>query len=201
MIFFLRHHSHVLLAGFIVLGISALAPNSAEAQITEIIDPTGDNTGNALITPWGVTTDGAGNAYVAGFFSDNAFKITPLGGISAIIDSTGDGKGNALVHAAGIEADDTGSVFVTGLDSDNLFKIAPDGQITELVNITGDGEGHLLDGPWGVVVGGAGHLHTAGGESDNVFRVFDGVFADGFETGTTANWSAWVPDVMSRPVS
>ena len=43
-----------------------------------------------------MAVDGNGNVYVAGYISDNAFKITPGGVITQIIDSTGDGVGNTL---------------------------------------------------------------------------------------------------------
>ena len=40
--------------------------------------------------------DATGNAYVTGFNSDNAFKITPAGAITRIIDATGDAQGISL---------------------------------------------------------------------------------------------------------
>ena len=44
--------------------------------ITEIIDAAGDGAGNTLGGPQGVTADGAGNIYVTGSQSHNAFKIS-----------------------------------------------------------------------------------------------------------------------------
>ena len=58
-----------------ILVASALGPGQAAAQtITEIIDATGDGAGNILNAAWGIAVDAAGNAYVAGLTSDNAFK-------------------------------------------------------------------------------------------------------------------------------
>jgi len=51
-----------------------IAPGGA---ITEIIDATGDGTGNTLDETWGVAVDSSGNVYVGGRGSDNAFKIAP----------------------------------------------------------------------------------------------------------------------------
>ncbi|MFQ5515904.1 MAG: hypothetical protein ACE5FG_15970, partial [Myxococcota bacterium] len=86
------HVLHYSLAAILV--VSVLGDHRAVAQtITEIIDATGDGVGNTLNAPFGITVDAAGNAYVAGSVSDNAFKITPGGIITEIIDLTGDGAG------------------------------------------------------------------------------------------------------------
>ncbi len=75
-----------------ILAVSALASGPAAAQtITEIIDATGDGAGNVLNGPRLIAVDAAGNAYVTGFDSDNAFKITPCPG-----DANGDGAVDPL---------------------------------------------------------------------------------------------------------
>ncbi|MFQ5424130.1 MAG: hypothetical protein ACE5F9_09130 [Phycisphaerae bacterium] len=57
--------------------VAALGAGRAPAQtITEIIDATGDGAGNGLGQPFGVAVDAAGNTYVTGASSHNAFKIT-----------------------------------------------------------------------------------------------------------------------------
>jgi len=87
-----------LLAVFLVTLASA-----AQAQtITEIIDATGDGTGNTMEGPNDVAVDSSGNVYLAGRDSDNAFKITPGGVITEIIDATGDGAGKSLWTAPGM---------------------------------------------------------------------------------------------------
>ena len=128
--------------------------------ITEIIDRTGDGAGNCLDdgaepcldTAPAIAVDAAGNVYVAGRTSDNAFKITPGGVISEIIDATGDGVGHTLRFPAGIAVDNVGNVYVSGLASDNAFKITPGGVISEIIDATGDGAGHTLDRPLGIAV-------------------------------------------------
>jgi hypothetical protein len=92
-------------------------------MITEIIDATGDGGGNILDEPFGIALDRAGNIYVIGTLSDNAFKITPGGMITEIIDATGDGGGNILNGAWGIAADLLSNIYVTGVVSSNAFKI------------------------------------------------------------------------------
>lgn len=57
--------------------------------ITEIVDETGDATGNLLDTPRSIATDGAGNVYVCGGYSNNAYRIS-LGLVFADGFETGD---------------------------------------------------------------------------------------------------------------
>jgi len=69
-----------LLASIVILSLTV---SDAYAAITEIIDATGDTTGNTLSSSHGIDVDGTGNVYVSGASSTNAFKITlavPVGG-------------------------------------------------------------------------------------------------------------------------
>lgn len=63
--------------------------NPLAGQITEIIDATGDG-GNSLTLPLfrSIAASGAGNVYVSGSATDNAFQVTPGGTITQIIDAT-----------------------------------------------------------------------------------------------------------------
>ena len=87
----------VMLAAILI--VCALGSGQATASITKIIDSTGDGAGNGLNSALGIAVDGAGNAYVAGFGSHNAFKITPVGDITEIIDVNGDGVGTSRFFA------------------------------------------------------------------------------------------------------
>ena len=64
-----------------------------------------------LEEPWDVAVDVAGQVFVTGHDSSNAFRITPGGLTSEIINNTGDGAGNAFVTATGIAVDDAGKLI------------------------------------------------------------------------------------------
>jgi len=103
----LRAHSPRLLA-FVaaVAGLVLCDPATSLAQkIVELIDTTGDGSGNVLQYPEGLAVDESGNVYVAGRDTDNVFKITPAGVITELIDGTGDGGGNVLVRASYLAVD------------------------------------------------------------------------------------------------
>ena len=143
-----------------------LVPSIGTAQITEIIDTTGDGLGNTLDYPWAIAVDGSGNVYVTGTNSDNAFQITPGGAITEIIDATGDGLGNPLDWPAGVAVDGSGNVYLTCQNSNNAFKITqPGGVITEIIDATGDGAGNGLDQPRAVAVDESGTVYVAGAMS------------------------------------
>jgi cysteine-rich repeat protein/predicted outer membrane repeat protein len=144
----------------------------AGAQITQVIDGTGDGT-HWLGAPSAIAVDTSGNVYVAGGFqSNNAFKITPGGTITQIIDSAGDGT-HGLNSASGIAADGSGNVYVTGIYSNNAFKVTPGGTITQIIDSTGDGT-HGLSAPSGIAVDGSGNAYLVGRSSWNAFKVTPG---------------------------
>lgn len=155
------------------LALALLLCTPLAAQTTErIIDPSGDGV-HALVMPlnYSLATDRLGNTYVAGYFSDNVFKLTPFGTITQIIGPAGDGLGNPLDGAAGVAVDGAGNVFVSGAMSHNVFRITPDGAISEVIDQSGDKAGNGLERPMGLDVDGAGNLYVTGVFSRNAFRV------------------------------
>jgi hypothetical protein len=148
-----------------------LAPEAATQTITEIIDETGDGTGNPLDAAAGLAVDGTSNVYVTGLDSHNAFKITPGGVITEIIDATGDGAGNGLTMPVDVAVDGPGNVYVTGFFSSNAFVISPSGAITKIIDGTGDGGGNPLSAADCIAVDMTGRVYVAGRNSDNAFKI------------------------------
>ena len=70
------------------LAFAILVPSIGTAQVTEIIDSTGDGMGNGLDSPTDIAVDGSGNAFVVGPFSLNAFMIESAGSVAEIIDES-----------------------------------------------------------------------------------------------------------------
>jgi len=129
-----------------------------------------------------MVADAAGNLFLVGNQSDNAFRVEPDGDIVEIIDSTGDGVA-ALGTPYGISVVPSGSVFVAGYNTDNVFEITPGGVITELMTVVGDGT-HAFDGPTDIVSDACGNLFVNAYNSDNVFRVSWPAAAPDFSLGS-----------------
>ena len=98
--------AHILGSVSVVLFSMAMLSFPVTAQtVPEIIDATGDGAGNTPSGPVGIAVDGSGNVFVAGYLSDNAFKITPGGIITEIIDATGDEDGKTVDDTSGMAVD------------------------------------------------------------------------------------------------
>lgn len=151
--------------------VALVLATATHAQVTEIIDHSGDGLGNTLDNPQGIAVADGGNVYVVGKSSDNAFKITPQGTIVEIIDAAGAGMGQSLDSPTAVALDVAGNVYVSGFGSDNAFAISPVGGILEIIDAAGDGAGNPLDGTRGVVADAAGNVYVCGSSSDNAFRI------------------------------
>ncbi len=144
-----------------------------DLSIKQIIDNSGDGSGNSLESARGIRLDNSDNIFVMGGESDNVFKITPGGAVTEIIDASGDMSGHNLNGPRGIAVDVMGNVYVSGYLSDNVFKITPGGSITEIIDASGDGS-NSLDNPRGLAVDGLGNVYVAGLQSNNVFKIAPG---------------------------
>ena len=119
--------------------ISTELKEQAAANAAKVPQSNGDYTN--LASPTGVTTDRAGNVYVASFSNNSITKITPSGARSDFV------KSSSLNGPIDIEADDEGNIYVANYNADNVVKITPSGTITQLLgNVKKPYCLHLRDG-------------------------------------------------------
>jgi len=166
--------SHLPLAVSLIIILSS-APIAYAMFLTpvEIIDATGDGSGNTLSSVEGVATDSSGNVFVTGAISNNVFKITPGGTITEIINSTGDGT-SPLNSAHAVATDLSGNVFVSGKNSGNVFKISTPGTcstsgtpctITQIINFIS---------PHGIATDSSGNVFVQGKLGNTVQKITPG---------------------------
>ncbi len=150
---------------------AAVPPPLPPGTILEIADESGDGV-HQLQRPIGMALDGAGNVYVAGEVSHNAFRITPQGTITQIIDAAGDGV-HALNQPQDIAVDPAGNVYVVAAISRNAFKITPDGTITQIIDATGVSgpQGSILNGSKNIAVDALGNVYVTGSNVGRVFKI------------------------------
>lgn len=99
---------------------------AAEASAPKI--PQTNGTYSNIPSPTGVTTDNAGNLYIASFSNNSITKITPAGAKSDFV------KSNQLNGPIDIASDASGNIYVANYNLDNVVKITPSGTITQLLN-------------------------------------------------------------------
>jgi sugar lactone lactonase YvrE len=148
-----------------------IAPTGA---VTAIIDGEGDGLGGQLVGASYIAVDSAGDVYVTGSGSSNAFKVADPAGanvVTQIIDTSGDGAGHPLGSAKGIAVDRDGNVYIAGGATNNAFKVRPNGEITQFIDGRGDGDGNSLVNAGQVATGPDGSVYVTGTLSGNAFRV------------------------------
>lgn len=130
-------NTNAKVAGVLIALTLATAP--AAAQVTEIIDATGDGMGHPLFAPGPVAVDASGNVFVgavtnmSGFFG-LVFKVAPDGEVTLLMGPSGDGMGHNLSQPWDLEVDGDGNLFVSSPNSGSLFKVSPSGVITEILD-------------------------------------------------------------------
>jgi sugar lactone lactonase YvrE len=136
-----------------------------------------DGTGAAarFYYPQGITTDSAGNMYVADRYNYTIRKITSAGVVTTLAGTAGssgsaDGTGAAASFASpkGITTDSAGNVYVADANNHTIRKITSAGVVTTLAGTVGsygsaDGTGAAasFNYPQGITTDSAGNLYVA----------------------------------------
>ncbi len=138
-----------------------------------------------LNVPHGITSDLAGNSYVADSYSHTIRKITPAGVISTLAGKTGiagnaDGEGTAarFTYPYGITADAAGNLYVADTYNHTVRKISPSGVVSTLAGVAGsagssDGKGASarFTYPNGIQSDRAGNLYVADTSNHTIRRI------------------------------
>jgi tetratricopeptide (TPR) repeat protein len=80
-----------------------------------------------IVSPTGITSDKAGNIYVAGFTDNMITKISPAGAKMIFVK---DPKINGPI---GLASDKAGNIYVANYNKDNVLKVSSLGEITVLI--------------------------------------------------------------------
>ena len=146
------------LAGFADIG--SADGSAAEAQFS---------------SPQGVSTDSAGNVYVADTYNHTIRKITPVGMVSTLAGTAGvagsaDGSGSAarFNYPCGVATDSAGNVYVADTVNFTIRKITPAGVVSTLAGTAGvpgaangSGAAARFASPMGVATDKAGNVYVA----------------------------------------
>ena len=125
--------------------------------------------------PQGLSTDGAGNLYVADTSSSTIRLITPTAQVTTLAGTAGtnghaDGSGAAasFFYPAGVAADGIGNVYVADSGNTAVRKIAPGAVVTTVAglvpifgNADGSGSAAQFQQPFGITSDSAGNLYVA----------------------------------------
>ena len=137
----------------------------------------GSTDGNGTVAsfnyPYGVTTDAAGNVYVADLINHKIRKITPSGNVTTFAGSgsIGNANGNGIAASFnqpnGVATDAAGNVFVADRYNHKIRKITPAGDVTTFAGSgsigsdNGNGIAASFYNPAGVATDAAGNVYVA----------------------------------------
>lgn len=119
----------------------------------------GTSGAGALLAPWGVSLDAAGNAWVVDDDRQQIVKFDADGAYQAAYGSAGSGNGQ-FAEPNNIAFDQEGNLYVSDSANNRVQKLAPDGTFLTRWGSSGTGGGQF-DSPGGVAVDAGGNVYVA----------------------------------------
>jgi tetratricopeptide (TPR) repeat protein len=121
-----------------IIKVNTVKPVQVTNPASDIANQTGiyEN----VLSPTGITTDSAGNVYVATFSDNSIIKITPEN--KRVVFA----KSDKIKGPISLASDALGNIYVSNYSANNVLKITPTGEISVLVD--------KLDKPYGLHVNG-----------------------------------------------
>ncbi|HEX7706976.1 MAG TPA: SMP-30/gluconolactonase/LRE family protein [Thermoanaerobaculia bacterium] len=134
-------------------------------------------------SPAGVTSDGAGNAYVADTANHKIRKITASGIVTTVAgsgtgSSDGPGSNASFYRPEDVASDASGNLFVADTNNHTIRKITPAGEVTTLAGLTetpgsddGPGTSARFHYPARVASDTSGNLYVADGWNHTIRKI------------------------------
>lgn len=160
--------------------IRKITPDGKLSTLAGGLAPIGVNENAAILSPYGLATDTAGNVYEAdagGWIS----KITPDGTATYLNATTGSGPATPFSSPAGIASDSAGNLYVADFGANTVLKIAPSavastlaGTTNQTGSIDGVGTSARFNHPTTVTTDGTGNVYVVDSYNETIRKITPG---------------------------